>query len=106
MKITIGYSIGLLCTGTAKNFATYPRGNPNRMEGKMENRILNTGSAEICEGCKHSPWWCATGYACSVYSDPRKTFGYRNGECAFNQKRKLTKKSKVRVGQQKQKGKR
>ncbi len=68
----------------------------------MGNQILNTGSVEICEGCSHSPWWCATGYACSVYSDPRKTFGYRNGKCAFNQKTKLTKNAKVRVGQQKQ----
>ena len=63
---------------------------------------LNTGEAEVCEGCPKSPWWCATGYACSVYSDPRKTFGYRNGECAFNMKSKNVSKDHVRVGQQKQ----
>jgi len=65
-------------------------------------QVLNTGEARICEGCSKSPWWCATGYACSVYSDPRKTYGYRLGECGFNPHAKVVKKEKVRVGQQKQ----
>jgi hypothetical protein len=74
------------------------------MEGKtMENRVLNTGEAKICEGCTKSPGWVATGYQCGVYEDPRKTYGYRMGECAFNQHAVATKKSRVRVGQQKQK---
>lgn len=72
----------------------------------MEKQTLNTGEASVCEGCSKSPYWCATGYACGVYSDPRKTFGYRQGECAFNQKTKSTAGNKVRVGQQKQKKKR
>jgi hypothetical protein len=69
----------------------------------MSNRILNTGEAKICEGCSKSPHWCATGYACSVYADPRKSSGYRLGGCAFNQKFKKTDGPKVRVGQQKHK---
>jgi len=71
----------------------------------MINQVFNTGEAKVCEGCSKSPWWCATGYACSIYYDPRKTFGYRSGECAFNQKSKNSKVSKVRVGQQKQRKK-
>jgi hypothetical protein len=67
-----------------------------------ETKTLNTGEARVCEGCSKSPWWCATGYACSVYADPRKTSGYRLGECAFNQHFKTVVKDKVRVGQQKQ----
>ena len=70
----------------------------------MIERVLNTGEAKVCEGCSKSPYWCATGYACSVYADPRKTFGYRQGECAFNQKTKL-RKTRSRVGQQKTKRK-
>jgi hypothetical protein len=80
------------------------------MEGIMENnqkrvsthQVLNTGEAEVCEGCSKSPYWCATGYACSVYSDPRKTAGHRHGECAFNQKFVKKVGGRVRVGQQKQ----
>ena len=75
---------------------------PNNQKRVSTHQTLNTGEAKICEGCKKSPWWCATGYACSVYSDPRKTFGYRRGECGFNPKVKITEKAKVRVGQQKQ----
>jgi hypothetical protein len=64
--------------------------------------VLNTGAAQVCEGCSKSPYWCATGYACSVYSDPRKTAGYRHGECAFNVTFKKVVGPKVRAGQQKQ----
>jgi len=69
----------------------------------MTERILNTGIQDICEGCSKSTGWVATGYLCSVYADPRKSFGYRHGECAFNQKSKITKKTRVRAGQQKTK---
>jgi hypothetical protein len=79
-----------------------PQRNPNRMEGIMPNQVLNTGTAAVCEGCSKSPYWCATGYACSVYSDPRKTAGYRHGECAFNQKFVKVVGPRVRAGQQKQ----
>jgi len=69
----------------------------------MPNKIrLNTGEAKICEGCPKSPYWCATGYACSVYADPRKTANYRHGECPFNTKTITKAKARVRVGQQKQ----
>ncbi len=67
----------------------------------MIERILNTGEAKICGGCSKSPYWCATGYACSVYEDPRNTYGYRFGECAFNQK--IVKQAKEKTkGQRKQ----
>jgi hypothetical protein len=69
----------------------------------MANRILNTGEAKICGGCSKSPYWCATGYACCVFADPRKSSGYRLGECAFNMKLKEVSVNKVRVGQQKHK---
>ena len=72
------------------------------MEVTMSERVLNTGEAKICEVCSKSPYWCATGHACSVFEHPRKSYGYRMGECAFNAKLRKTK-TRGRVGQQKTK---
>jgi len=55
------------------------------------DRIFNGSSAS--RNRSHKAWQCP---------DPRKTFGYRNGECAFNMKSKNVGKDRVRVGQQKQ----
>jgi hypothetical protein len=58
-----------------------------------------------CDGCTHTGAWdAADGYDCKVYGDKaRQTYSRRNfGTCPLNQKIKV-KKTRGRVGQQKQK---
>jgi hypothetical protein len=68
----------------------------------MPNREYNTVEKEICGGCSKC-MWVAVGYVCKVYEFPRKSSGYRLGECAFNPKTRTSSKSRVRAGQQKTK---
>lgn len=49
----------------------------------MPNAITNAGT--MCNGCPRNRGWVATGWICSVYPEPTKTYGARNGTyCPFN----------------------
>jgi len=57
----------------------------------------------MCNGCtREGVTWTCTGYICPIYSDEGRELYARLGGCPFNKEEEVVKKSKVRVGQQKQ----
>jgi hypothetical protein len=61
-------------------------------------KALDSGNLEyICEGCDRAD---TTEYTCGVYAKPPSMY-VRGGCCPFNRPKTVTKKGRVRVGQQK-----
>jgi hypothetical protein len=49
----------------------------------------------MCQGCPKSPGWVATGWICTIYAEPHKTYYARNNtHCPFNPPKVESKKGK------------